>query len=118
MAGVDGNPRWVKGVSGNPSGRPKEDALVREAKDLARAKCPAAIERLVQLMDSADEKVSLAACNSVLDRGIGKPLQAVEHTAQGGFFDMLAMALITQQAGVDGSGTEAGAPEGGGSSVQ
>lgn len=68
---------WVKGQSGNPSGRKKEDEHVQQAKELARAKCPDAVMKLIALMDSADEKVSLAACNSVLDRGIGKPLQAI-----------------------------------------
>lgn len=68
---------WVKGQSGNPSGKPKEDAAVREAKELARAKSPDAVLKLIALMDSADEKVSLAACNSVLDRGLGKPVQAI-----------------------------------------
>lgn len=77
MAGVDGNPRWVKGVSGNPSGKPKDSPEVREAKDLARAKSVIAINRLIELIGSKDEKVSLAACNSLLDRGMGKPVQAI-----------------------------------------
>lgn len=77
MSGVDGNPRWQKGVSGNPSGRPKDTPEVREAKDLARAKCPDAVRRLVELMGSKDEKVSLAACQSILDRGMGRPVQAI-----------------------------------------
>jgi hypothetical protein len=69
---------WKPGVSGNPSGRPKEGPEVREAKELARAKSVEAIRRLVQLMESRDEKVSLAACNSILDRGLGRPSQAME----------------------------------------
>ena len=34
---------FVKGQSGNPSGRPKEDEEVKEAKRLARGHGPAAI---------------------------------------------------------------------------
>ena len=117
MSGEVGNPRWQKGQSGNPSGRPKENEDVRLAKELARAKCPDAIRKLVELMDSADDKVKLAACNSVLDRGIGKAMQQVEHTGQIGFFDMLATALLSQQ-GENVSGIEAGAPEGSSGSIQ
>lgn len=62
------------GKSGNPGGRPKENA---EVKALARSHCRAAVEGLVALMASEDEKTRLAACNSVLDRGLGKPAQVV-----------------------------------------
>jgi hypothetical protein len=36
-----------------------------------------AIQRLIQLVDSRDEQIALAACQAVLDRAIGKPLQPV-----------------------------------------
>lgn len=62
------------GVSGNPSGRPKE---ATEVKALARSHSKAAVKKLVALMDSDDEKTALAAANSVLDRGIGKPAQVL-----------------------------------------
>lgn len=62
------------GKSGNPGGRPKENA---EVKALARAHCKVAVEKLAALMDSADEKTSLAACNSILDRGLGKPATVI-----------------------------------------
>jgi hypothetical protein len=65
---------FVPGKSGNPGGRPKENA---EVKALARSHCKVAVEKLAALMDSADEKTSLAACNSILDRGLGKPAQAL-----------------------------------------
>lgn len=62
------------GQSGNPGGRPKEAA---EVKALARTHCKAAVEELARLMASTDEKTRLAACNAMLDRGIGKPAQVV-----------------------------------------
>lgn len=63
---------WVKGQSGNPGGRPKAEA---EVVALARQASPKAIERLVKLVNSDDERVSIAAANSVLDRAFGKPTQ-------------------------------------------
>ncbi len=67
--------KFQPGVSGNPSGRPKEAA---EVKTLARAHSQEAVTRLVDLMrSSADERTIIAACNSILDRGLGKPAQAI-----------------------------------------
>jgi hypothetical protein len=67
--------KFQPGQSGNPSGRPKEAA---EVKALARSHSKAAVEKLVDLMrSSADERTIIAACNSILDRGLGKPAQAI-----------------------------------------
>lgn len=66
--------RFVPGVSGNPGGRPKDEHRIAE---LARSHGPAALERLVQLKDSKDERVALSACVALLDRGYGKPAQAI-----------------------------------------
>lgn len=66
---------WKKGQSGNPSGRPKS---LREVTELARENSARAIERLVELMDDEDGRVALAAANSILDRGYGKPKQSIE----------------------------------------
>lgn len=63
---------WVKGQSGNPGGRPKGE---KEVIDLAREASPRAIGRLIELVDSQDERVAIAAANSVLERGYGKPTQ-------------------------------------------
>ena len=67
-----GNPNWKKGVSGNPSGRPKMPANVLE---LARSRSPEAFERICELMKSENESVALAAAKEVLDRGWGRPSQ-------------------------------------------
>lgn len=63
------------GQSGNPGGRPKDDPEVKEVKELAKQKSKRAIERLVEWMESENPKASVAACNSIMDRGIGKPAQ-------------------------------------------
>jgi hypothetical protein len=65
---------FAPGQSGNPGGRPKENA---EVKALARSHCKVAVEKLAALMESEDEKTRIAACNSILDRGLGKPAQAI-----------------------------------------
>jgi hypothetical protein len=63
------------GVSGNPSGRPKE---IPEVRDLARAHTEAAIKRLAQIMKSDDDpRASAAAATALLDRGWGKPSQPI-----------------------------------------
>jgi hypothetical protein len=68
---------FEKGKSGNPGGRPKEN---EEIKKLAQEHCPAAIKRLAVLMNDPSGRTAVAACTALLDRGHGKPLQAVEHS--------------------------------------
>jgi len=62
------------GKSGNPGGRPKENA---EVKRLAQSHGPRAIERLAELMNGDDPRVAVAASQAILDRGFGKPVQAI-----------------------------------------
>ena len=70
------------GRSGNPGGRPKEDP---DIKQLARSWSREALETLYQLMRNADkDSVRLAAAEAILDRGWGRPAQALEHTGQNG----------------------------------
>jgi len=64
--------RYQKGQSGNPGGRPK---VVAEVRELAQSHCRAAVERLVELMADPDGRIAVAACNALLDRGMGKPAQ-------------------------------------------
>jgi hypothetical protein len=59
-----------KGVSGNPGGRPKAIADIRE---LARAHSPEAIKELARLSVGAkSEAVRVMAIRELLDRGFGK----------------------------------------------
>src|SRR5271169_2953354 len=66
---------WKPGQSGNPTGHCGEYGT---AMKLAREAAPDAVRRLIELMDSEDERVAVVACNSVLDRAFGKPKPAVE----------------------------------------
>lgn len=69
--------RWGKGQSGNPGGRPK---MPKDALELANAACPEAIRKAIELLNHGDPRVRLKAIELVLDRGLGKPKQAVDVT--------------------------------------
>lgn len=72
---------FKKGQSGNPKGRPKVDFEVREA---ARLYGQEAIDKLAELMRGEDARVASSAAQALLDRGFGKPTQAVEVSGQDG----------------------------------
>jgi hypothetical protein len=73
--------RWKKGESGNPGGRPKE---VAEVRDLARQHTVLAIETLLKWAKSDNARASVQACNVLLDRGWGKAPQSMEVTGKDG----------------------------------
>jgi HEAT repeat protein len=88
---------FQKGQSGNPGGRPKEDA---EVKALARTAGPEAIEKLLELMRGDDRRTALAAAQALLDRGFGKPGQSVELTgAEGGPVEALTRIELVAMRG-------------------
>jgi hypothetical protein len=66
------------GQSGNPGGMHKGTA---ELKALARQHAAAAIETLANIMldSGAPPPARVAAANSLLDRGWGKPVQEIDH---------------------------------------
>lgn len=72
MAGT-GNPNWVKGVSGNPSGRPKNS---RDIQALARTYTAEALQALRDALANPKERVPAAI--ALLDRGYGKPGQTID----------------------------------------
>jgi hypothetical protein len=69
--------RWKPGQSGNPRGRPRVVADVREA---ARKWTAEAIETLAAIMrdKKAPPAARGAAATALLDRGWGKPVQQIE----------------------------------------
>ena len=106
-SGVIGRPRgrpFAKGQSGNPGGRPIKlktielRKLEHDVRMFARDRGFEAIDKLVALMRGVvtveiDKKAvempvppmaQLAAANALLDRGYGRPAQAVEMSGKGG----------------------------------
>ena len=67
--------KWVKGMSGNPGGRPKLEVSIR---DLAQQNSMEALETLVQVMRTGKPGERLIAANAILDRAYGKPSQSIE----------------------------------------
>lgn len=71
---------FQKGVSGNPGGRRKND----DVKLLARQHTKEAFNRIVELIQSDDERVAIMAAKEVLDRAYGKakPMEDEDDTAK------------------------------------
>ena len=72
------NGRYLPGTSGNAGGRPKGAPDVRAALEAGSL---AAAQRLVELIKSEDERVSLSASMALFDRVLGKAPASLEVTA-------------------------------------
>jgi len=66
------------GQSGNPSGRPKSDIIIKE---LAKEHSEIALNTLVEIATNKKSKESarVQAAVAILDRGWGKPSQSIEN---------------------------------------
>jgi hypothetical protein len=71
--------KWVKGQSGNPNGRPKEDETLTA---LAKTYTNEAILKLASLMRSSKSPpmVQAVCARELLDRGHGRPHQSISGT--------------------------------------
>ena len=92
----EGKGGYRKGQSGNPGGRPKEIAEVR---DLARQHTKLSIERLVHWAKSDDARASVAAAAALLDRAWGRPGQPMEHNVVGQAIPVLNITLGSKHDG-------------------
>lgn len=80
---------FTPGQSGNPGGRPK---VLAEVKELAREHTVEAVEALAKIMldEKAPAAARVTAANAILDRAYGKPPQAIEVDAQSDVTTFLA----------------------------
>jgi hypothetical protein len=74
MANRTGRGCFKKGETGNPGGRPKLPADIREA---FKARAPEALEVLTRCLQSDDERIAIMAAQAIFDRGYGKPTQSI-----------------------------------------
>lgn len=77
MANIHGKGGFKPGKSGNPSGRPKSNDFIVA---LAQACTEEAIRTLAEIMrdESRPTAARVSAATALLDRGYGKPTQALK----------------------------------------
>ena len=94
--------KFQPGVSGNPAGRPKEDA---EFKQLAKAKSEAALNLLIGFMEDekADKELRARCAIYVIERAHGKPIQEVKGVSASKYTEIwIGAAKRAERIGADG----------------
>ncbi len=84
--------RLLPGHTANPGGRPHAE---RDVVALAREGSPAAIRRLMTIVDDpeAPYAAQIAAATHVLDRAFGRPRQTVDVEQQGRTLEEILLAI-------------------------
>lgn len=71
--------RFAPGTTGNPGGR---IGLPAEVRVMLEKAVPQAVEKLVELIGSEDDRISLAASEALLSRLYGRPALAIDATVK------------------------------------
>lgn len=87
---------WQPGQSGNPHGRPKAPVDIAE---LARQHGPRCVAVAAELLDHDDARIRLGALNALLDRGFGRPVQAITSPdgTSNAMMHLLAATALSQE---------------------
>ena len=89
---------FPKGKTGNPGGRPKLPEDVKHVRELARQYTRQAVAALVDVMGEGSGPARVAAANALLDRGWGKPEQAIVGPGENGehLFTEIVRRIVKQ----------------------
>ena len=87
--------KFEKGKSGNPGGQtPQQRKLIEAARSKALNHCDDALAVLVEIMMTGEEDNRVKAAVALLDRGLGKPAQAITG-AEGGPIEFARAESLT-----------------------
>ena len=105
MANRTGKGGFQKGQSGNPGGRPK---VVAEVRELAQEQTEEAISTLTTIMKDkkAPPAARVAAVNAILDCGYGKASQHLNLTGENDIAKLLSSLDHGPEAGLGEMGKE------------